>query len=442
MWSYTYCNEMETFSSRGKLLIHLALQKPNKCFHEYKKSEYMIGSRTEEIGVNLRNRTPTRRKYQVDDIDVEEDDPYTCYATKICERECGDPKTLRKVSDILTPPKSKKRIILDTPDGTATDEREKRKMSNGAASVVKTLYNDITNVLNTYDDLARPFDDDVCDDVFAEVPDDTQVVSFSDDIDVNDDTRIVYVDHNVEVVDGGDNIQIGVIDVGDDVQVNNLNESTTPLNKKKYTKLKTPEARYERDIKKHPLLPPCEHRKESSKKGCGKDCNSKFSLAERQQIHTEFWSISYDERESWLGRVVQTKSPARPRKFSHGLRSKTETRLSTLFSASGENIPVCKTFFLSTLGLNSDKMIKTGIAKRKGSFIKIIPDQRGRRQPPHKLNDTTTEVIKNHIYSYGPFISHYRRAHAPNRLYLSPECNSQITNAFKCPEHTTLVGEL
>ena len=123
-----YCNEMETFSSRGKLLIHLALQKPNKCFHEYKKSEYMIGSRTEEIGVNLRNRTPTRRKYQVDDSDVEEDDPYTCYATKICERECGDTKTLRKVSDILTPPKSKKRIILDTPDGTTTDKREKRKV--------------------------------------------------------------------------------------------------------------------------------------------------------------------------------------------------------------------------------------------------------------------------------------------------------------------------
>ena len=56
---------METFSSRGKLLIHLALQKPNKCFHEYKKSEYMIGSRTEEIGVNLRNRTPTHSKYQL-----------------------------------------------------------------------------------------------------------------------------------------------------------------------------------------------------------------------------------------------------------------------------------------------------------------------------------------------------------------------------------------
>ena len=161
--------------------------------------------------------------------------------------------------------------------------------------------------------------------------------------------------------------------------------------------------------------------------------NSKFSLAERQQIQTEFWSISYDERESWLGRVVQTKSPARP-------RAKTETRLYTLFSASGENIPVCKTFFLSTLGLNSDKMIKTAIAKRKGSFIKIIPDQRGWHQPSQKLNDTTTEVIKNHIYSYGPSISHYRRAHTPNRLYLSPEFNiSSMFEDFKVKNPDTVI---
>ena len=78
---------MEKFNSRGELLAHLALQQPNKGFHEYKKSEYMIQSRTEENGVILRNRIPTRKKYQVDDSDVEEDDPYICYVDKICERE-------------------------------------------------------------------------------------------------------------------------------------------------------------------------------------------------------------------------------------------------------------------------------------------------------------------------------------------------------------------
>ena len=86
--------------------------------------------------------------------------------------------------------------------------------------------------------------------------------------------------------------------------------------------------------------------------------------------------------------VVQTKSPARPHKFSQGLRSKTETRMYMLFSASGENILFAIHFFINTL--NSDKMIKTAIAKRKGSFIKSIPDQGGWHELPHKLNDTTT----------------------------------------------------
>ena len=94
-----------------------------------------------------------------------------------------------------------------------------------------------------------------------------------------------------------------------------------------------------------------------------------------------------------------------------------------LFSASGENIPVCKTFFLSTLSLNSDKMIKTAIAKRKGS----IPDQRGWHQPP--LNYTTTEGIKNHIYSYGPCISHYRRY--SHSLFIILSCYSFIEDVHQ-----------
>ena len=96
-------------------------------------------------------------------------------------------------------PKSKKWIILDIPDD-AHDKREKsynekRKRNNGADSVVKTLNNDIKNILNTYDDLAHPFDDKVCDDEVAEVRDDTHVVSFSNNVDVSIDTQVVDFSH-------------------------------------------------------------------------------------------------------------------------------------------------------------------------------------------------------------------------------------------------------
>ena len=71
--------------------------------------------------------------------------------------------------------------------------------------------------------------------------------------------------------------------------------------------------------------------------------------------------------------------------------------------------------------MTSDQMIKTALVKRKGKFIQSSPDKRGRHKPLHTLNDSVLDSIRDHINSYGPSISHYRRAHAPNRLYLSPE---------------------
>ena len=41
-------------------------------------------------------------------------------------------------------------------------------------------------------------------------------------------------------------------------------------------------------------------------------------------------------------------------------------------------------------------------------------------------------IIRNHINSYGSCISHYKRVHIPNRLYLSPEFNiSSMFEDFK-----------
>lgn len=36
----------------------------------------------------------------------------------------------------------------------------------------------------------------------------------------------------------------------------------------------------------------------------------------------------------------------------------------------------------------------------------------------YKRNNDARDAIKQHIFTYGPQISHYRREHAPNRLYL------------------------
>lgn len=40
------------------------------------------------------------------------------------------------------------------------------------------------------------------------------------------------------------------------------------------------------------------------------------------------------------------------------------------------------------------------------------------RRGKYSRNKHAREAIKEHVFGYGPSISHYRRAHAPNRLYL------------------------
>ena len=41
-----------------------------------------------------------------------------------------------------------------------------------------------------------------------------------------------------------------------------------------------------------------------------------------------------------------------------------------------------------------------------------------------KKKGETSELVNHHILGYNPIISHYRRSHAPNRLYISPEHNT------------------
>ncbi|XP_031334146.1 uncharacterized protein LOC116164147 [Photinus pyralis] len=83
---------------------------------------------------------------------------------------------------------------------------------------------------------------------------------------------------------------------------------------------------------------------------------------------------------------------------------------------SGRRVAVCKTFFLTTLGLkkSNDKMVRTVF----GNFNEtvITPKRDGRGKNPKKKFDR--DVIIKHIESFNPTIAHYRREHAPLRKYL------------------------
>ena len=90
---------------------------------------------------------------------------------------------------------------------------------------------------------------------------------------------------------------------------------------------------------------------------------------------------------------------------------------------SSRKIHVCKQIFLRTLGYKSDKVLTTAAASADMHGFDN-GDKRGKHELSNKLTGAELEFLVNHIKSFNPCISHYRREHAPNRLYLPPELSA------------------
>lgn len=78
---------------------------------------------------------------------------------------------------------------------------------------------------------------------------------------------------------------------------------------------------------------------------------------------------------------------------------------------------VCKIFFLSTLGFKprNDKIIDSAVLETNPASIISSKNKQDKKSPHKKIN---TDVIDEHIETFNPTISHYRRKHAPKRRYL------------------------
>ena len=164
------------------------------------------------------------------------------------------------------------------------------------------MYNKVTESLNTTYDIANP-------ELTQELQDDTTCEEGQEEYG----TQKEYAHHDgfqqqyQEKNGTGHEVQDedGTRDKDTTPQDKEAHETNPP--KQKYQRLVTPEARQQRDAVEHIILPPCQWHKEGLKAKCSKDCSSKFTLDERKAIHAEFWNLAYNERTSWLGRVVQTK---------------------------------------------------------------------------------------------------------------------------------------
>lgn len=206
----------------------------------------------------------------------------------------------------------------------------------------------------------------------------------------------------------------------------NNNNIVEPPRKKRKPRLSSEEKK-SRDKENHPIFArPCNH---ADKRKC-----NEIDEGTREYIHSEFWRNTYEARSSWIRSMVSTSAPNRRRKFTKDQVDRNYSRIYSLPNGKNESVPVCQKMFLSTLGYTSDKVIISVLKKSAGKLIPS-PDKRGKHVPSNKLHCNIEQQIRDHIMLYNPCVSHYRRAHAPNRLYISPMYSSRKMHADFVESH-------
>jgi len=136
--------------------------------------------------------------------------------------------------------------------------------------------------------------------------------------------------------------------------------------------------------------------------------------------------------------VSNTKRDAVKRRTNNGGDSKRCITFSyCLRNDVGEDVCVCKVFYLATLGYakNNDTVLKDAL--NSVSTGSITPKGDGRGSGMHKKIDRT--VLRAHIETFGPSISHYRREHAPNKRYLPSDVTVEFMHKDFISKHAGLV---
>ena len=77
--------------------------------------------------------------------------------------------------------------------------------------------------------------------------------------------------------------------------------------------------------------------------------------------------------------------------------------------------------FLATLGLTGDWVIKTVLSKITTSRMAKNSDKKGKHTLAIQKKNNISQFVRDHVQKFHSCISHYRRAHPPNRLHISSE---------------------
>ena len=144
---------------------------------------------------------------------------------------------------------------------------------------------------------------------------------------------------------------------------------------------------------------------QACKESCSKRRITNFPSDDRALMNSRFRKLSFTERRQWLAAYinqVDVKNKTSQQKDGGRLSS----REYLLPLKDGKNVIACRSMFLSTLGLKSDGMITEMVHAQRQSYDGAITPAEDRRCSHPPSNNCDAEVIRLHINSYNPAISH------------------------------------
>lgn len=174
------------------------------------------------------------------------------------------------------------------------------------------------------------------------------------------------------------------------------------------------------------------------KDSCRQQCrHSDLTITHRKALWTDFWTQNYVGRRRFLATCIDIK-PVKRRTTTSSLATKNQSRFFYLPSINSNRLQVCKSTFLCTFGYSNDSIITELCKYMKGDTpcLSAVKEYRGEN---NNLRTIDREIIINHIKTYNPCISHYRRHNAPNILYLPRELTVKMMHDDFCSKNEKLI---
>ncbi|KAL1373616.1 hypothetical protein pipiens_018569 [Culex pipiens pipiens] len=171
---------------------------------------------------------------------------------------------------------------------------------------------------------------------------------------------------------------------------------------------------------------------------CNRNCKQLLSRDDRNRINEYFWKLDIEGQHEFIQQyasLADVKNRRSKRDVTDELVKK-RSFVCTLPTASDTPIVVCRTFFLNTIGYGKDcgNIIYRSIH---GCGEDGAPEP---KREKYTRKSDSRDSVKDHIEGFGPTISHYRREHAPNRLYLPSDLRQKSMYDDYQQTHTSKVS--